>query len=211
MPLVVVRHKAFRLLAWVTRPLRRAVDPQYIYRFDLAEPVPEVRGAAPVEMSRATRVEVEEAARIEGRLPQLFLARQDVGRACFVAKVDGRIVSHNWTQYVSGEERGKLIDLAPGEIYTTDAITAEEFRGRKIHTVTLAFMLRRAQAEGYRVAYTRHSVFNRRARKTMLRLGWQRTGFVLLLRVPGGRWAVLPLAGSARPLITGLGPPAATA
>jgi GNAT superfamily N-acetyltransferase len=181
-----------------------------MYRFDLTKPIPEVQDAAPVEMCRATRAEVEEAAALVENRRQVFLTRLDAGLACFVAKVNGRVVAYNWTQYASGDDFGKYVELAPGEILTLDAFTAEEFRGRKIHTVTLAYMLAFAQAQGYRVAYTKVSVLNRRSRKGVRRVTWRLTGLLLLLYLPRGRCLVLPLAGSARPIVPGLGRPAAS-
>src|SRR5205085_10266345 len=128
-------------------------------------------------------------------LREKFLARLDDGMACFVAKVDGRIVAYNWTRYRSGEDEGDLIQLGPGEIYTSDAFTAEGFRGRKIHTETLACKLRVAREQGYRDAYTMASALKRGSRKTMARLGWRLAGRVLRVRV-GRRFVVVRLSGS---------------
>jgi GNAT superfamily N-acetyltransferase len=196
----VRRSRLFRVVAWVTRPLRRRVDLSYLYQFDLAEPVAEARAEIPVELVRATPEDVVAAADIaDPGLRDKFLARLEDGMSCFVAKVDGRVVAYNWTRYRSGEDEGDEIHLGDGEIYTTDAFTAEAFRGRKIHSATLAYMLRVAKGEGYRHAYTMGSVLKLGSRKALPGVGWRLAGRVVRLHL-GRRFVVVRLSGSARPL-----------
>jgi GNAT superfamily N-acetyltransferase len=200
-PGVIVRQsRVFRAIAAITRPLRRRVDVSCIYEFDLVNQVPQGRADIPIEMARATPEEVVAAADIaDTRLREKFLARLEDGMACFVAKVDGRVVAYNWTRYRSGEDEGDELHLGPGEIYTTDAFTAEGFRGRKIHGATLEYMLRFAREEGYRRAYTMRSVLKLASSKTLPNVGWRVSGRVLRLQL-GRRSVVLRLSGSARPL-----------
>ncbi len=204
------------------RPLRARIDIGYVYHFDLRGPVPEFRADARVEMQRAERADLEEAALLadppDPSLLDKFLARLDAGMVCFVAKIDGRVVAYNWAMLRSGEDDGDTIELGPGEIYTTDGFTAAAYRGRKIHTETLAYMLRAAQAEGYLDAYTLASVFKRRARKTHHRLGWRLSGRLLLIRTQDivhvrarGPFRVIAWAGSPRPLLRRRSPHAAGA
>jgi GNAT superfamily N-acetyltransferase len=196
----------------LVRPLRARIDIGYVYHFDLRGPVPDFRADARVEMQRAERADLEEAARLadppDPSLLDKFLARHDAGMVCFVAKIDGRVVAYNWAVLRSGEDDGDTIVLGPGELYTTDGFTAAAYRGRKIHTETLAYILRAAQADGYLDAYTMASVFKRRARKTHDRLGWRLSGRVLLIRTQDlvrvrarGPFRVIACAGSPRPLL----------
>jgi GNAT superfamily N-acetyltransferase len=200
-PAVIVRRsRAFRAVARATRPLRRRFDLSYVYEFDLAQPIPPAPAELPVELERATREDVIAAADLaDPALRDKFLARLEDGMACFVAKLDGRVVAYNWTRNRSGEDEGDVIHLEPGEIYTTDAFTAERYRGRKIHSATLAYMLRAAHADGYRRAYTMGSVWKLGSRKAIRLVGWRLAGRVLRLQL-GRRFVVLRLSGSARPL-----------
>ncbi len=193
------RSRGFRTLARLTGPVRARVDIACVYHRDLRGAPPDFRADIQVEMSRATPAEVDEAALLAG--PQFvdrFRARLDEGMACFVAKVDGRVVAYNWTRYSSGEDEGDILELRPGEIYTTDAFTEETLRGRRIHGETLGFMLRTAHEEGYVEAYTMRSLLKRASRKPMAKLGWRVSGWILRVRV-GGRVRVVRLRGSARP------------
>jgi GNAT superfamily N-acetyltransferase len=190
------------VLFWLTRPLRGRLGLSYVYHYDLRGPVTPFRADIRVEICRATMSDVEEAALLQApRDPERFNGQLDNGNACFVAKADGRVVAFNWTWFSSGSDDGCPVVLGPGEIYTTNAFTAPSYRGRKIHTETLAYMLHAAKAEGYRDAYTMVSVQNRASRKTMDRLGWRLSGRVVRLRVRrSASFVVLAFSGSRRPL-----------
>ena len=187
---------------WLTRPLRGRLGLSHVYHYDLRRPVTPFRADIRVEICRATMSDVEEAALLQApRDPERFNGWLDNGNACFVAKADGRVVAFNWTWFSSGSDGGCTVVLGPGEIYTTNAFTAPGYRGRKIHTETLAYMLHAAKVEGYRDAYTMVSVLNRASRKTMDRLGWRLSGRVVRLRIRrSASFVVLAFSGSRRPL-----------
>jgi hypothetical protein len=189
-----------RSAATASRPLRRRFDLLLMYRMDLSDPPPLYESRAPVEMAQATRAEVVEAARLAGpQFTEPFLARLDDGMTCFVAKIGGEVVAYNWTRFQPGWDRSAFLDLGPGEIYTTDAFTAEAWRGRRIHTETLSHMLRSASSNGYTTAYTMASVWKPGARKSMDRLGWKLSGRMLRMRLFGRRFLVT-LWGSSHPV-----------
>ena len=64
-------------------------------------------------------------------------------------------------------DRGRSGDIS---VYTLDAFTEEEWRGRGIHVALLAHMLQAAREAGYTDAYTLASVLKRGSRKGVLRL-----------------------------------------
>jgi GNAT superfamily N-acetyltransferase len=102
--------------------------------------------------------------------------------------------------YGSGEDEGDAIQLAAGEIYTLDAFTAQPWRGRGIHLALLTHMLRTARELGYTDAFTMASVLKRRSHRNLRRLGWTETGRAVRIRRAGGRFRILWLRGSRRPL-----------
>jgi GNAT superfamily N-acetyltransferase len=194
------RSRPFLVVASATRPLRRRVELTLLYRFDLRAAVPDVRADVAVEMMLATARDVDEAALLTGAdRRQTFRDRLADGMACYVARVDGRVVAYNWTWFRSAREGMDAIDIGAGEIYTHDAFTVPHLRGRKIHTETLAYMLRAAKEQGYRDAFTMVSALNPWSRKTLVRLGWRRSGQVLRVKVGDG-FRLFRLSGSVRPL-----------
>ncbi len=190
-----------RTFGRILRPLLR-VEAATILRCDLTRPMPETVAAAPLEAFVASRREVlEEVAKLrqplDASLPRLFARRLDNGFICFIGRVEGRLVAYNWTQYAPGEDAGNYIDLRPDEVHCADAYTAEAFRGKNIHAALLREMLLFSCGLGYRYAYSRVSLTNRRSPKAHRRLGWETTGRVLRATWYGG--PVVRLSGSAHP------------
>jgi len=197
---VAIRRSGFfRLAARATKPVRHRFDVACVYHRDLRSELTQVRSEVPVEMVRAAPEDVREAALLAGpQFVEPFRARLDDGMACFVAKLDGRIVGYNWTRYESGIDEGDVIHLRPGEIYTTDCLIDERFRGKRIHGVTLAHMLQVAKDAGYVDAYTMRSELKRASRKGLPSLGWQVSGRYLRIRF-GKTFSAIRLTGSPHP------------
>lgn len=193
------RSRAFPLLSKLTAPFRHRIDVACVYHRDLRGEITQVVSEVPVVMSRATEEEVREAALMAGpQFVQPFLARLEEGMACFVAKLDGKVVGYNWTRYESGIDEGDVIELGPGEMYTTDCLIDPAFRGKRIHGVTLGHMLQAAKDLGYVDAYTMRSEFKRASGKAMPGLGWRVSGRYLKVRI-GWTFRVIPLRGSPHP------------
>lgn len=194
------RDRARHAAATVLRPFLRA-EIAAVTRCDLTRPLPEVSCGVALEARIARPEEVlGEVARLQPDGPAregLVQWRLAHGFACFVGRVDGRLVAYNWSQYEPGEDGGMYVDLRPGEVHCLDAYTAEDLRGRNIHAALLREMLRHNAAQGYRYAYSRTSLTNRRSPKAHEQLGWERRGRALMATWRGG--PVLRLSGSIHP------------
>jgi GNAT superfamily N-acetyltransferase len=181
----------------LTRPLRR-VEISAILRCDLERPLPEATARVPLETFIASRAEVLDEVSAGPADRELHERRLERGFVCFVGRVEGRLVAYNWTQYEPGEEGGTYVDLGPGEVHCLGAHTVAAFRGNNIHAALLREMLLFNAGLGYRLAYSKIAVANRRSPKAHRRLGWERTGTVLLVRSTSGL-PVVRLTGSAHP------------
>jgi hypothetical protein len=197
---------AHRVGGRLTRPLRLA-HLVAVVRRDLTQPIPAASARVPLETFVASREEtLEEITRVrqstdpaeQERLDRVFTRRLEAGFLCFVGRVEGRAVAYNWTQYEPGEDGGAYVDLRPDEVHCLDAYTVPELRGRNIHAALLREMLLFNAGLGYRYAYSQYTVTNRQSPKAHRRLGWERTGTILLAgRESGIR--VVRLAGSTHP------------
>jgi GNAT superfamily N-acetyltransferase len=174
-----------------------------ILRCDLERPLPETTARVPLATFVASRAEaLDEVADI--RLPldpesrELIERRLDRGFLCFVGRVEGRLVAFNWTQYEPGEDDGSYVALEPDEVHCLDAYTVPEFRGQNLHAALLREMLLFNAGLGYRRAYSKIFLTNRRSPKAHRRLGWERTGTALLPRGRPGL-PVVRLAGDTHP------------
>lgn len=183
----------------LTRPLRR-VEIAAIVRCDVERPLPEASASVPLKTFVASRAEVlDEVGQSEQPQSRELLERRlERGFLCFVGRVEGRLVAYNWTQYEPGEDGGLYVDLGPDEVHCLDAFTVAGFRGKSIHAALLREMLLFNAGLGYRRAYSRISLTNRRSPKAHRRLGWERTGTVLLASRDSGL-PVVRLTGSAHP------------
>jgi GNAT superfamily N-acetyltransferase len=206
----LVRSPAYgrvrRMSARLTWPLRQRLVA--IVRCDLTRPIPAATARVPLETSVASREEVlSELTRLrpstdpveQERLARArFTRRLEAGSVCFIGRVEGRAVAYNWTGYEPGEDGGVYLDLRTDEVLCRDAFTIPELRGRNIHAALLREMLLFNAGLGYRYAYSKISVANRRSPKAHRRLGWDRTGTMLLVgRASSIR--VVRLSGSSHP------------
>jgi hypothetical protein len=206
----LVRSPAYarvrRMDARLTWPLRQRLVA--IVRCDLTRPIPAATARVPLETSVASREEVlgeltrlrrsTDPAEQERLARARFTRRLEAGSVCFIGRVEGRPVAYNWTQYEPGEDGGVFVELRADEVLCRDAYTIPELRGRNIHAALLREMLLFNAGLGYRSAYSKISVANRRSPKAHRRLGWERTGTLLLVgRASGIR--VVRLSGSSHP------------
>jgi GNAT superfamily N-acetyltransferase len=176
-----------------------------ILRRDLTKPMPDVVAGVPLEMYVASRSEVleEVAGLVQPPNPwhlERFAHRLDNGFVCFVGRVEGKLVAMNWTQHDPGVDEGMYVDLRPDEVVCLHAYTAEAYRGRNIHAALLREMLLHSEELGYRYAYARIKLTNRRSQKAHQRLRWERTGRAIVPIWQGGPGGpVVRLSGSVHP------------
>ena len=110
---------------------------------------------------------------------QLYADRLDRGELCFIATAAGQLVHINWTCLTWGDGiPGRPLRLRPHEIYTTDGVTTERFRGKNVHAFVLRAMLVHAAALGRTWAYTLAGVQRRESLTGLERLGWHECGRV---------------------------------
>ena len=124
------------------------------------------------------------------------------GEECYVARADGVIVHSNWIRFHDNAPLdGRPVDLKPGEVYTTDAHTAQERRGLGIHEAVLMHMLQVAQRRGCHRAYTITDLTKAGSRRGVKRVGWQRRGSILYVTPRGlQRTWLVRLGGDLEPM-----------
>jgi GNAT superfamily N-acetyltransferase len=142
---------------------------------------------------------------------QHVLERLESGRRCFVAIVDGRIVSYAWVssgcEHVGELER--VFALPDGDCYIWDCATAPDQRGRHLYTALLSHILFRLKREGVRRVWIGASRANRYSTHGIVRAGFSpalmttylRLGRVRYLRLVWPPSAPAPLVDDAVRLI----------
>jgi GNAT superfamily N-acetyltransferase len=121
------------------------------------------------------------------RARDLYLDRLLRGELCFLALHGDAIAHVNWICFSWGDALPEHpIRLRDGEVYTTDAITLPDFRGKGLHAFVLRAMLAHARAHGYRHAYALTRVDRTSAIRGHLQLGWTECGRVIYF-LPHGR------------------------
>ena len=159
-------ERALRKFGYYTRLI--------FYQKDLGQPLASVRARIPIEVSQATELDVN--AMMELRPDQAdtqFFTRLRSGARCFLAKVDGKIIGHNWITSTELDDGLLRFYPNPGDVYCLDAYVENKFRGNLIHGELLYRMLQEAQLSGSKVAYTCVDSSNVDSRKLHLRSGWE--------------------------------------
>jgi hypothetical protein len=123
---------------------------------------------------------------IELEAREQYRDRMRRGEKCFLAFVGDEIAHVNWLCLSWAEAApGHPIYLQAGEVYTTDAITPDKFRGKNIHALVLGEMLRHAQRLGRRRAYTVTRSSRRATFGGLRQLKWRIAGMALCF-IPRG-------------------------
>ena len=178
------------LMRAVARGLSRVGDAHVwlVFAKDLRQPLEPYQAKVAMTVDLADSSHTDELAALyhvddPKRAPakaEIYRERLDTGSSCFVARVDGVIVGFNWLRVGTavGIAETPMV-LQDDEVYTTNAYTAHAWRGQGIHPALNYGMLRHAQQQGYRTAYTMARADNARSLVTMQRVGWSLSGVLL--------------------------------
>ncbi len=203
------------LLRGAESVLRRLGSVKILLMFgkDLAGPLPDYRPGVKLTVEPAGEQDMDElAAIVEADDPSLademagfYRQRLEGGSICFVARVDGVIVGSNWIRVRTAVGADDLrMFFGSDEIYTTDAFTAPDWRGKGIHPALNHALLAFAQRQGYRRAYTMVLAENDQSLRTMPRFGWEHTGTILFFRPLGSKAnSIWHVAGDPYPMPVG--------
>ena len=176
-----------------------------LFERSLVDPLPMATTSIDVALRQATEADVGEICRLYSTDPWLYLgeahgpAGNDVaaralyidrlrrGELCFLAISDGEIADVNWVCSTWGDALpGNPIRLNSGEVYTTDALTPERFRGKGLHAMVLRAMLEHARMRGNSQAYTLARLDRSASHKGLFQLGWRECGRIIYF-LPRGR------------------------
>ena len=182
-------ERALRKFGYYTRLI--------FYQKDLRQPLTPVRARIPIEVTQATEFDVSEMMNLRpDQSDTLFFARLRSGARCFLAKVGGKIIGHNWITSTELDDGLLRFCPNPGDVYCLDAYVENKFRGNLIHGELLYRMLQEAQLSGSKVAYTCVDSSNVDSRKLHLRSGWIEIGTQLIFFPWATAGAVLGPPGS---------------
>jgi hypothetical protein len=191
-----------RIAAALTRPLRR-IELALVFRQDLSEPVKILDAKVQIELTQASRDDVEQAASLNpsGSRRETFWWRLENDCLCFVARAASEIVAYNWVRLRPGPDDGDMIALADREAFHFDSYVHENWRGNRIQEALRSRMRLFEKQSGCTATYTKISVFNRKSLRSSRRQGWEPSGLVLRVRgSKSGGWPIITLRGSAYPL-----------
>jgi ribosomal protein S18 acetylase RimI-like enzyme len=191
-----------RIAAALTRPLRR-IELALVFRQDLSEPVKILDAKVQIELTQASRDDVEQAASLNpsGSRRETFWWRLEDDCLCFVARAASEIVAYNWVRLRPGPDDGDMIALADREAFHFDSYVHENWRGNRIQEALSSRMRLFEKQSGCTATYTKISVFNRKSLRSSRRQGWEPSGLVLRVRgSKSGGWPIITLRGSAYPL-----------
>lgn len=215
-----------KLVANLWQGLNRVLSPfgdlccGILFERSLLDPLPIARTNLDVVLRLATPDDIGEISRLYSGDSWLFLGESTTaegpgkaghdaylerlrrGELCFLAIGEGRIAHVNWICRTWGDALpGHPIRLKAGEVYTTDALTTEGFRGKGLHAVVLRAMLEDAQARGDRHAFTLARLDRTDSHKGLLQLGWRECGRAIYFLWRGSeRPRFLWLSGNLAPL-----------
>lgn len=206
------------------------LDLQILFDFDLTQPLEDARPAKiPYSIEPAEECDIDqildmqmrrrpadEVARLgdeeEVQYSLMLRARASAfdnyrrsllaGEICFVARHEDRVVHSNWIRFhESAPLEGRPVRLEHGEVYTTDAFTMEECRGKGVHEGVLVHMLKFAQQRGCHRAYTITDFTKAGSRRGVKRVGWRRRGLIMYVSPRGlKRTSLVKLSGDLTPM-----------
>ncbi len=204
------------ITAWLYPPLARLLARwgelgcEDLLDLSLEQELPAVQPIAGVLLRQAVPADIDEIIRLYATDPWLFLAdwaptpgdpdqtrelyldRLRRGELCLLAMIGDAVAHVNWSCFSWGDTLPEQpLRLRPGEVYTTDAITAPAFRGRGLHTLVLRAMLDHARQRGVRRAYTLARVDRGATYKALFEVGYRRCGRLIYFQPKGKTKALI--------------------
>jgi ribosomal protein S18 acetylase RimI-like enzyme len=191
-----------------------------LLQMSLAAELPPARPVAGIELRLATEADLDAVIAMYAADPWLYLAdlapdpddpaqvrglyldRLRRGELCFLAMRGDQIAHINWSCYRWGDVLpDQPLRLRPGEVYTTDAITAPAFRGQGLHTLVLRAMLAHARDRGIRRALTLARADRDATFKALREVGYRKCGRLIYFLPKGKHRAwILSRQGDLEPL-----------
>lgn len=154
------------------------------------------------QLSDSEELQYAQLLRVRKTAYDEYATAMRAGEESYVARENGTMVHSNWIRFHDNAPMGgRPVDLKPGEVYTTDAHTAQSRRGLGIHEAVLMHMLQVAQRRGCHRAYTITDLTKAGSRRGVKRVGWQRRG-TILYATPRGlqRTWLVRLGGDLEPI-----------
>ena len=163
--MAVLRHTIFRHVNLIER--------------ELTDEIPLVRSKVPFKVTRLGAEEIDAYCRFRPRTtPREVARRLERGSVCFVAWHAGRIVSGAW--YHAGEawieDVDRRFELPPDTVYSYDAHTIPELRGRRVTPARASIALAELRNSGFRRGVAFVLPGNRSGERSRARSGWRRFG-----------------------------------
>jgi ribosomal protein S18 acetylase RimI-like enzyme len=175
----------FRLLAFTV--YRRVL----LLEASLLVPLPQVSAAVPVVIGTLANDQLADYIDFRPDTDADILRdRLDAGHTCFVARLDGRIVSawwaavhRPWVYYLAAEMR-----LAPGDVYLYDNWTRPDARRRNISAALAREVQRRFHASGYHRSVCVVAPENLASLRALGKTGHEPCGKIARLQLGPWRW-----------------------
>jgi hypothetical protein len=154
-----------------------------IWMLELDEPVPVITPRVNAEFRRAGPGMASALSAMSGRDSVLeLLNRFETGRQCYTACIGEQLAAYGWVSF-DDEMIGELnlrIRLLPGEVYIWDCVTAPPFRGYRLYSALLAYILTELRLQPVCRAWIGADLDNIASQKGMARAGFHHVADLLV-------------------------------
>ena len=157
-----------------------------IWTHDLDQPAPVVSPLLPATFRRVGQESVSTLAALSGGdgLAEMR-KRLDMGRFCYTAWVEGNLTAYGWVSF-NEEIVGELdlrLHLLPGEAYLWDCFTLPAYRGQRLYSALLAYMVAELRAEKFCRAWIGADLDNLPSQRGIARAGFLHVADLVVARV----------------------------
>jgi RimJ/RimL family protein N-acetyltransferase len=119
--------------------------------------------------------------------PSIVLQRLARGRHCYIASIEGKIVTYGWVTFDEEwiGELGLNFRLKAGEAYIWNCATLPAYRGLRLYPALLAYILRELQTQGQQRVWICADDDNLASQRGMLLAGFQPIADIFMPYDPG--------------------------